>query len=108
MKTDITLDMLKEIYRHYNPLGEKHTYFVDDFLIWSRDEGDFYWIMEGAVEVANGKEDPKVVIKDLPFSDSPSDYKDLLVEAWLRFVNYDDKLKKSIWDEYTLIINIPF
>ena len=100
--------MLEEIYQHYNPLGEKHTFLVDDFLIWSQREGDFYWIWEGAVELANGKDDPKEIIKELPFVKLPSDYKNLLVGAWLRFLNNDKKRRESMLEEYTLIMNLPF
>lgn len=106
MKTNITFEMLKEIYHYYNPLGQKHTFFVDDFLIWSQKEGDFYWIWEGAVEWADGRDDPKEIIKELPFVKLPSDFKDLLIEAWLQFINDDPKLKESIWEEYQQILNI--
>ena len=108
MKTSITFEMLTKIYECYNPLGEKHSFLVDDFLIWSQKEGDFYWIWGGAIELANGKDDPKEIIKELPFVKLPSDYKDMLVEAWLRFLNNDEKLKKSMLEEYTLIVNLPF
>ena len=108
MNTKITIEMLEEIYQHYNPLGEKYTFLIDDFLVWSQQEGDFYWIWEGAVELANGSKDPKIIIKELPFVKLPSDYKDLLVEAWLRFLNNDEKRKESMLEEYTLIINLPF
>ena len=104
----ITFKMLEEIYQHYNPLGEKHTFLVDDFLVWSQEEGDFYWIWGGAVEWADGKDDPKEIIKELPFVKLPSDYKDLLIDAWLRFLNNDEKLRGSMLKEYTLIINLPF
>ena len=100
--------MLEEIYQYYNPLGEKHTFLVDDFLAWSQEEGDFYWIWAGAVEWAGGKDDPKEIIKEMPFVKLPSDYKDLLVAAWLRFLNNDDKHKKSMLAEHTLIVNLPF
>ena len=102
---DITIEMLDEIYKHYNPLGQKHTFLVDDFLVWSQKEGDFYWIWGGAVELADGKDDPKEIIKELPFVKLPSDYKDLLVEAWLRFLNDDEKRRESMLKEYT---NLPF
>jgi hypothetical protein len=105
---NITIEMLVEIYQHYNPLGQKHTFLVDDFLIWSQKEGDFYWIWGGAVELADGKDDPKEIIKELPFMKLPSDYKDLLVEAWLQFLNNDEKRRESMLEEYTLITNIPF
>jgi len=104
----ITFKMLEEIYQHYNPLGEKHTFLVDDFLVWSQEEGDFYWIWGGAVEWADGKDDPKEIIKELPFVKLPSVYKDLLVEAWLRFLNKNEKIRKSMLEEYTLIVNLPF
>ena len=106
--SEITYEMLSEIYESYNPLGEKHSFLVDDFLIWSQKEGEFYWIWEGAVEWADGKDDPKEIIRELPFVKLPSDYKDLLVDAWLRFLNNDEKLKKSMLEEYTLIVNLPF
>jgi hypothetical protein len=38
----------------------------------------------------------------------PSDYKDLLVEAWLRFLNNDEKRRESMLEEYILITNPPF
>ena len=106
--SEVTYEMLAKIYESYNPLGEKHSFLVDDFLAWSQEEGEFYWIWGGAVELANGKDDPKVIIKELPFIKVPSDYKDLLVEAWLRFLNNDEKLKESMLKEYTLIVNLPF
>ena len=102
---NITIEMLVEIYQYYNPLGQKYTFLVDDFLIWSQKEGDFYWIWGGAVELADGKNDPKEIIKELPFVKLPSDYKDLLVEAWLRFLNNDEKRRESMLEEYT---NLPF
>ena len=105
---NITIEMLYEIYDHYNPLGQKHTFLVDDFLAWSQEEGDFYWIWGGAVELANGKDDPKEIIKELPFVKFPSDYRDLLIEAWLRFLNNDEKLKKGMLETYTSIVNLPF
>ena len=107
-ESEITFEMLKEIYQHYNPLGHKHTFLVDDFLIWSREEGDFYWIWGGAVELANGKNDPKEIIKELPFVKLPSVYKDLLVEAWLRFLNNDEKRRQSMLEEFALTMNLPF
>ena len=103
--SEVTYEMLTKIYEYYNPLGKKHSFLVDDFLVWSQEEGDFYWIWGGAVELANGKDDPKVIIKELPFIKVPSDYKDLLVDAWLRFLNNDEKLKKSMLKEYTLIVD---
>ena len=96
----VTYEMLVEIYECYNPLGEKHSFLVDDFLIWSQKEGEFYWIWELAVELMDGKGDPKVIIKELPFIKAPSDYKDMLVEVWLRFLNSDEKLVKTIKAEY--------
>ena len=108
MKMNITFEMLEEIYKSYNPLGEKHSFLVDDFLVWSQKEGEFYWIWGGAVELANGKDDPKVIIKELPFIKVPSDYKDMLVEAWLRFLNSDEKLVKTIEVEYEFLQSLPF
>jgi hypothetical protein len=96
----VTYEMLVEIYECYNPLGEKHSFLVDDFLVWSQEEGEFYWIWGTAVELAAGKGDPKAIIKELPFIKVHSDYKDLLVEVWLRFLNSDEKLVKTIEIEY--------
>ena len=104
----VTYEMLAKIYEKYNPLGEKHLFLVDDFLVWSQEEGEFYWIWGGAVELANGKDDPKVIIKELPFIKVPSDYKDMLVEVWLRFLNSDEKLVKTIEDEYKFLQGLPF
>lgn len=104
----VTYEMLLEIYKHYNPLGDKHYFLVDDFLEWSQEEGDFYWIWGGAVEVANGKENPKDTIKNLPFIKIDSDYKDLLVDAWLRFLNEDDTLRESMLEEYLFLLGGPF
>jgi hypothetical protein len=81
---------------------------VNDFSVWSQKEGEFYWIWEGAVELANGEYDPKLIIKELPFIKVPSDYKDMLVEAWLRFFNSDEKLVKTIEAEYEFLQNLPF
>lgn len=109
--SDITFGELKEIRSllGYNPLGEKHTYLVDDFLVWSRQEGDFYWIWSGAVELANGREDPKYIIKDLPFDASKSStYRDLLIEAWLKFLNSEEKMKENLWLEHGRIYSPAF
>ena len=105
MKEEITIEILEKIYQYYNPLGQKYFYLVDEFLMWSRDEGDFYWIWEGAVELADGRDNPKNIIKELPFIKLHSDYKNLLVEAWLRFLNCDGKRKESMLVEYALIID---
>jgi len=108
----VTFEMLTEIYECYNPLGEKHSFLVDDFLIWSQKEGEFYWLWGGAVELADGKGDPKAIIKELPFTKEVlsdySDYKDLLVGIWLRFLNSDEKLAKTIEDEYKFLLGLPF
>ena len=93
--------MLAKIYESYNPLGMKHSYLVDDFLMWSQKEGEFYWIWAG-------KGDPKAIIKELPFIKVPSDYKDMLVEVWLRFFNSDEKLVKTIEAEYEFLQSLPF
>lgn len=105
---NITFKLLEDIYQFYNPLGEKHTFLVDDFLDWSKQEGEFYWIWEGAIELAGGIDDPKDIIKRWPFVSIPSDYKDLLIDAWLRFLNGSEELKASLWKEYKLTINLPF
>ena len=106
--SEVTYEMLAKIYESYNPLGEKHFFLVNDFLVWSQEEGEFYWIWGGAVELANGKDDPKVIIKELPFIKVPSDYKDMLVEAWLRFLNSDEKLVKTLEAEYKFLQSLPF
>ena len=106
--SEVTFEMLAKIYEKHNPLGEKHSFLVDDFLIWSQKEGEFYWIWEGAIEFSEGKSDPKVIIKELPFIKVPSDYKDMLVEVWLRFFNSDEKLVKTIEAEYEFLQNLPF
>ena len=106
--SEVTYEMLDKIYESYNPLGEKHSFLVDDFLVWSQEEGEFYWIWGGAVELADGKYDPKVIIKELPFIKLPSDFKDMLVEAWLRFLNSDEKLVKTIEVEYKILQSLPF
>ncbi len=74
---------------------------MDDFLDWSKDEGDYYWIWGGALEWSNGGVNPKDIIKGLPFIKLPSD---LLVDAWLRFLNSDPRLMESMWQEYRLIL----
>jgi hypothetical protein len=76
--------------------------------VWSQEEGEFYWIWEGAVELADGKSDPKVIIKELPFIEVNSDYKDMLVEVWLRFLNSDEKLVKTIENEYKFLQSLPY
>jgi hypothetical protein len=102
---EITFEMLKEIHNNlgYNPLGEKQTYLVDDFLVWSRQEGDFYWIWGGAIELADGREDPKYIIKDLPlYASKPSTYQDLLIDAWLKFLTNDEKTKENLGREHDM------
>ena len=107
MQTEVTYSMLLEIYQYYNynPLGEKYNFLVDvdDFLEWSKIKGEFYWIWGGALEWTNEKDDPKDILKELPFVKLPSDYKDLLVEAWLRFINEDKTTRESILREYELL-----
>jgi hypothetical protein len=104
----VTYGMLAKIYENYNPLGEKHSFLVDDFLIWSQKEGEFYWIWGGAVELAEGIFDPKIIIKELPFIEASSDYRDMLVEVWLRFLNSDEKLVKTIEEEYKYLQSLPY
>jgi hypothetical protein len=101
----VTYEMLAKIYEIYNPLGGKHSFLVNDFLVWSQKEREFYWIWAG-------KGDPKAIIKELPFTKEVlsdySDYKDLLVGIWLRFLNSDEKLAKTIEDEYKFLLGLPF
>lgn len=108
MRIEVTYSMLLEIYQHYNPLGEKYNFLVDDFLEWSKIKGEFYWIWGGALEWTNEKDDPKNILKELPFVKLPSDYKDLLVEAWLRFINEDKTTRESMLREYELVSSLPF
>jgi len=103
----VTFKLLKKIYKCYNPLGENHYFLVNDFLRWSMRSGDFYWIWDGAEEIAKNlniyKNNYKGIIKDLPFinnlPDKYSTYKDLLIDSWLTFLNQDENLVKVLIEE---------
>ena len=90
----ITWDILETIYKSYNPLGQKHYFLVDEFLEWAKQEGSYYWIMDGAEELDSGN--PKEIIKEIPFIKVEGEYRELLRSEWLRFLNIDKKKRENI------------
>ena len=99
---EITWLELEKIYEFYNPFGNKHYFLVDEFLEWTEKSGDYYWIWDGAVERSNVNEDPRNVIRELPFINISETYRELLKESWLNFLNSSPEKLETLWKEYKL------
>ena len=100
-------EVLREIRKYYNPLGDKHNFLVDEFLVWAQKKGSFYWIWDGAVEVGNGVFSPKLILKELPFSGlGPSTtYQEILEEEWLEFLD-QPPYRENLIEEYKFLTEI--
>ena len=111
----INLDMLRDL-RAFdkNPLFD----ILHKFVLWTKtDEGCWWWIKNGARKCLKRKivyyrgsltrlkkeEYPftksKVKLKKYPIKDY-YDFKDLLIEKWLKFINQDEDVKKKIKKDY--------
>ena len=121
----------------YNPLGEKKTYLVRDFILWLVNQGKWYYIEEGANKVLDISrktfDDISEVLRDFPFlGDSDDDYsdieiepevfvdmtrkdwlelevfRDLLREDWAEFLTKDPEVNRRFWVEYKNFEELPF
>jgi hypothetical protein len=103
----------------YNPLGEKKTYLVRDFILWLVNQGKWYYIEEGANDVLSKYKRDFIgipeVLRDFPYWEE-GDYigpdlevfRDLLREDWAEFLTKDPEVNRRFWVEYRNFEELPF
>ena len=128
---EITMSMLEEIWRcGRNPLYD----FVPNFVLWAKTEGGcWWWIKEGArkcikVKIVyyrgslNRRKKEEFAVQEIPFSEYPAtkskikklsvkdyiDFKNLLIEEWLKFINQTDSIREKINKYYDIVTDPRF
>lgn len=125
---EITMSMLWEIRKSgRNPLFDA----VHRFVLWAKTEGGCWWWIKGEAKkclkrkivyyhgsITRLKKEEFAII-EIPFTEYPItksktkleklpvkdyyDFKNLLIEEWLRFINQDEGIKKMINLRYDIV-----